>query len=261
MAVLAIAALARRVGITWRTLQIWTAGLALAGAGILAFNHYAYGAWDKTGYASGEITFSLSALSPNVQHMPAHLVLAMPMLLLGLIAVGWIAVRAIAARRVADSAARRRDAVIGGVLGIGWLGVWGLYLCYNWTAQMSAQSGSAIHVIRFYLPALGLIALLAAWLLVRLTRMRGRVGTWSVAAILVALVIAGGWSYQNLLTNSAGTAPSPGGAPGLGAGSFGGSGAPPQGAGGPGGSGGVLPATGAGSAGTPPSGAPGGPTG
>lgn len=249
VAVLAIIAVARRVGITWRTLQLWTTGLVVSGAGILAFNQYAYGAWDKTGYAAGEITFSPSALSPNLRHMPAHLVQAMPMLLLGLIAVGWIAVRAATATRTADPAARaarRRDAVVAGVVGAGWLGFWGLYLCYTWTAQMAAQSGSAIHVIRFYLPALGLIALLGAWLLARLARLRMRLGAWSVAAVLVALVVAGGWSYQNLVTGGAGPGGAPGGgAPPVGAGPQGGGGAPPQGA---------PPPTASGSLGAPPSG-------
>ncbi len=36
VAILAIIALARRVGIAWRTLQIWTTGLVLSGLGILA---------------------------------------------------------------------------------------------------------------------------------------------------------------------------------------------------------------------------------
>ena len=174
---------------------------------MLAFNQYAYGGWDKTGYASGEITFSFGALSPNLSHMPAYLLRAMPMLLLGLIAIGWIAVRAVMAHREADPAgrvARRRDALIAGILGGGWLGFWGLYLSYNWTAQMSAQSHSALHVIRFYLPALGLIALLGAWLLARLVRMRMRAGAWSVAAILLALVLAGSWSYQIPVTTAAG---------------------------------------------------------
>jgi len=252
VAILAIIALARRVGIAWRTLQIWTTGLVLSGLGILGFDQYAYGAWDKTGYAAGEITFSLSALSPNLQHMPAHLVRAMPMLVLGLGACGWIAARAIGAR-VADPAARaarRRDAVVAVALGAGWLGFWGLYLCYGWTAQMSARSNGAIHVIRFYLPALGLIALLAAWPLVRLLRLRGQLGAWLVAAVLAALVLAGGWSYQNLVTNSAGPGGGPGGGtPGLGA--FPGGGTPPQGAGPSGATGGVRPAGGSGGLGVP----------
>ncbi len=236
VAVIAIALSARRVGITWRTLQIWAISVVLFGVGVAAFDQYVYGAWDKTGYAPGEITFSLGALAPNIEHMPGHLIRAIPMLLLGLVALGWITLRLLRDRGTHDPVARarhRRDGLIAAALGVGWLGFWGLYLCYNWTAQMSAQSGSSIHVIRFYLPALGPIALLGAWVLVQLPKRRPVAMRWAPAAILVALVVAGGWSYQNLVTTAAG---GPGGGPG--------------GAGGPAG---TTPATGSGlPGGTPP---------
>jgi hypothetical protein len=65
---------------------------------------------------------------------------------------------------------------------------------------MSVQSGSAIHVIRFYLPALGVIALLGAWVLVELFK-RGLAATkWAPAVILVALMVAAGWTYRSLAT-------------------------------------------------------------
>jgi hypothetical protein len=214
VAVIAIVLFARPLGITWRTLQMWATSVVLFGVGILVFDQYVYGAWNKTGYSPGEITFSLGALAPNIEHMPGHLVRAMPMLLLGLIALGWIAVRLLRDRGRHDAAARarhRRDALVAATLGVGWLGFWGLYLCYNWSAQMSAQAGSSIHVIRFYLPALGLIALLGAWLLVQLPKRGPRTMRWAPAVILVALIAAGGWSYQNLVTTGAG---GPGGGPG-----------------------------------------------
>jgi hypothetical protein len=149
---------------------------------------------------------------------------------------------------------------VAGVLGAGWLGFWGLYLCYDWTAQMSAQSNGAIHVIRFYLPALGLIALLAAWPLARLLRLRAHLGTWLVATILAALVLAGGWSYRNLVTTSAGPGGRPGGGtPGLGA--FPGGGSPPQGAGPSGATGAVRPAGARGGLGAPSGAGPTGATG
>jgi hypothetical protein len=214
VALLTIVLVGRRVGITWRTLQFWATSVVLFGMAVLAFDQYVYGAWDKTGYAPGEITFSWGALAPNIEHMPGHLLRAIPMLLLGFVALGWIAVRLVRARgehNLAARARRRRDAVVAGSLGAGWLGFWGLYLSYNWTAQVSAQSGSSIHVIRFYLPALGMIALLGAWVLAQLTKRGPALVKWAPAAILVALVIAGGWSYQNLVTASA---TGPGGAGG-----------------------------------------------
>ncbi len=53
-------------------------------------------------------------------------------------------------------------------------------------------AGSDIHVIRFYLPALGLISLLAAWLLVQLPR-------WLPVVLLVVLIGLGARSYPNLV--------------------------------------------------------------
>jgi hypothetical protein len=91
------------------------------------------------------------------------------------------------------------------VLGAGWLGLWVLYLTYSWTvSQLSAPGGASVtvHVIRFYLPALGLIVLLATWLL---TRLPHRV-SWTV---VVALVVAGLLSFHAMV-GAAGGAP-PGG--------------------------------------------------
>ncbi len=69
---------------------------------------------------------------------------------------------------------------------------------------MSSGPGNAIHVIRSYLPALGFIALLAAWPLERLLRTGTRAGTVTVAGLLAALILAGGWSYQELVTDGSG---------------------------------------------------------
>ena len=160
----------------------------------MAFNQYAYGGWTRTGYSGGEITLSLGAVSTNLQHMPAHLIRAMPILLIGQVAIGWSAVRGITAAhtRGAERSSRRRDLAVAAVRGVAWLAFWGLYLCYDWTAQMSSQSGSAIHVIRFSLPALGPLALLASWPLVRIVRTRVRTGAVPAAVVLAALVLAAG---------------------------------------------------------------------
>jgi hypothetical protein len=113
--------------------------------------------------------------------------------------------------------------VIGGFLAIGWIGIWGLYLAYDWTARMAGGPGGGIHVIRFYLPALGLITLLAAWLLVQLPR-------WLTIAVLVAVIGLGAWSYTDLATGAIGPGGvGPGGRPGIG-----GPGGRPPGGGGPG---------------------------
>jgi hypothetical protein len=120
--------------------------------------------------------------------------------------------------------------LIGGFLALGWAGIWGLYSAYDWTARMAGGAGGGIHVIRFYLPALGLVTLLAAWLLVQLPR-------WLTIVVLVAVIGLGAWSYLDL-TASGGMGPGggPGGRPGIG-----GPGGPPPGVGGPGGAPGGVP--------------------
>jgi hypothetical protein len=117
--------------------------------------------------------------------------------------------------------------VVGGALAAGWLGIWGVYLCYDWTVRQSADLGSSVHVVRFYLPALGLVALLGAWFLAQLPR-------WTAAVVLVLLVALGAWDYPQLVASGQG-APGgafggpPGGGPGgpPGGGPFGPPGGPP----------------------------------
>ena len=104
----------------------------------------------------------------------------------------------------------------------GWIGIWGLYAAYDWTARNAAQPGGDIHVIRFYLPAIGLISLLGAWLLAQLPR-------WLPVVALIVLIGLGARSYPNLVAAGFG---GPGGVPGTGV--LGGFGGHPPG-GGPGG--------------------------
>jgi hypothetical protein len=90
-------------------------------------------------------------------------------------------------------------------LALGWLGLWFLYLNYTWTANMSGGFGNMdVHVIRFYVPALGLIALLAASLLVR-------VPAFLTVGVIAALAYAGFLSYASMA--SAGALSGPGGQP------------------------------------------------
>ena len=222
VALLAVAAFGRSTRLSWFTLGLWAGVVSILGVGMLAFNAWAYGSATATGYSAGEITFSLSALWPNLRGMPSQLTQSMPLWLLAAIALVWIVVAARRRHRVA-LANTRTDLAVGGVLALGWLGLWGLYLNYTWTENMvsggpgqggaptgqgpggSSLAHSAIrhaagafgpgggggsvtvHVIRFYLPALGLIALLAAWLVMRLPR---RVGGGAIAALAVAGVLS-----------------------------------------------------------------------
>ena len=238
VAVLAVLVVFRRVALPLHAVRWWLGSVAALVAGVLGFDYLAYGNALKTGYSTGEITFSLASVAPNLQHMPARLVASMPMLLLALGALGWLAVRVVASRRRGTEPERRtsyrRDAVVGVVLAAGWVAIWGLYAAYGWTARMGSGAGSDIHVIRFYLPALGLISLLGAWLLAQLPR-------WLPIVLLVVLIGLGARSYPTLVAAGFG-GPGSGGSQGPGGVPNG----PPPGLGGSGGPGaGGAPAPGA----------------
>ncbi|MDE3086822.1 MAG: hypothetical protein KGJ77_08650, partial [Acidobacteriota bacterium] len=93
VAILAVLVFARRAGVDRRMLSWWAASVALFAGGVLVFDTLVYGAPLRTGYGAGEITFSLSALWPNLLHMPAPLVEAMPMALLAAVGAGGTALR------------------------------------------------------------------------------------------------------------------------------------------------------------------------
>ena len=83
-----------------RTLSVWLASAAVFGAGVATFDDVVYGGPLTTGYQPGEVTFSLGAIGPNLRIMPAHLLQAMPMLVLALMALGWIIARRLVLRAV-----------------------------------------------------------------------------------------------------------------------------------------------------------------
>jgi len=132
----------------------WLASVGVFGVSVAIFNTLIYGGPLRSGYRPGEITFSLSALGPNLRYMPAHLIQAMPMLVLG----------------------------------------WGLYATYTWTA---AAGLSTLQAARFYVPALGAISLLGAWLLVRVPRRPPLVAVTTLA-VVAALFGLGGWAFQDM---------------------------------------------------------------
>lgn len=113
--------------------------------------------------------------------MPAHLIQAMPMLVLGLGALAGIAVTWLRGRRAGGqrAAAARRDLAVGLASAACWAANWVLYATYTWTAVPRL---STLQAARFYVPALGAISLLGAWLLVRAPGghrggLAGRLGT------------------------------------------------------------------------------------
>src|ERR1700760_1770503 len=208
--ILACAVLVLAAALIWRWSVLpagagrwWLGSVALFGAGVAIFDALIYGGPLRSGYRPGEIQFSLSAVGPNLAYLPARLIEAMPMLLLGLLArvaivAGW-------ARQRDDQGPQadlaRRDLAVGLALGASWAGMWGLYAAYTWTAR-AGWSGPSLPLIRFYLPALGSIALLAAWPLLRGGRwLAGRVRWAAVAVPVAALAVLFGlgiWSFTSL---------------------------------------------------------------
>src|SRR6476620_7676853 len=157
----------RAARLSLRMLCWWLASVAVFGAGVAVFDDLVYGGPLTTGYQPGEVTFGLGAIGTHLRIMPAHLMQAMPMLVLGLIALAWIIVRWLFLRRAGGEAGAvaRRDLWVGLTVATSWFAIWGLYSAYTWTTDPTSV---AVQVVRFYVPAIGAIALLGAWLVTRI---------------------------------------------------------------------------------------------
>jgi hypothetical protein len=177
-----------------RTLSWWLASVAIFGAGVAILDDLVYGGPLTTGYRPGEVTIGLGAIVPNLRIMPAHLMQAMPMLVFGLIALAWIIVRWLVLRRVGGhaGAVARRDLWVGLAVAASWLAVWGLYSAYYWTSDDPTMV--TVQVVRFYIPAIGAISLLGAWLVTRIPGRAWRAGLTS-AAVITAMFVLGVWSF------------------------------------------------------------------
>jgi hypothetical protein len=195
VAVIAVLLARRAARLSPRMLACWSASLVGFVALVAAYDAVIYGGVTKTGYAAGVITFSLDALLPNLKNMPVHLVSSMPVVVLAAVAVVWIAVRAIRGRRGSvDHSLRsvcRRNAAVGAALCASWIGIYGLYLAYDWTVSLAGGQGNTTQVIRFYVPALAALALLGAWLITRLPR-------WTALGVLAVIVCLGAVSCARL---------------------------------------------------------------
>jgi hypothetical protein len=198
--------------VAWRLRRVptaalaWWAGSAVAAvAGIALFNDLVYGGPLTSGYRPGEIRFSLSAIGLNSRYMPAHLIEAIPMLLLGLAALAWIIARWLRLRRApgaeaaaeAAAAGARRDLAVAVPLAASWFGLWGLYAAYDWTAGPGLTT---LQSVRFYVDALGAIALLGAWLLIRVAR-RATPAAATSAAVVAVLFVLGFLSFTVMRTH------------------------------------------------------------
>jgi hypothetical protein len=178
-----------------RTLCLWLASVVGFGVGVAIFDDLIYGGPLTTGYQPGEVAFGFGAIGPNLRIMPAHLLRTMPMLVLGLVALTWILVRRLALRRVGGrrEAVAHRDLWVGLAVAASWFAIWGLYSAYTWTTD----GGVDLTVIRFYVPAIGAISLLGAWLVTRIPGRAWVVGLTSTA-VITALFGLGVWSFHSM---------------------------------------------------------------
>jgi hypothetical protein len=183
----------RAAGLPLRTLCWWLASVAVFGAGVATFDDLVYGGPLTTGYQPGEVTFGLGAIGTNLRMVPAHLMQAMPMLVLGLTALAWIIVRWLMLRRATGEAGAvaRRDLWVGLAVAASWFAIWGLYSAYTWTTD---PTNVTVQFVRFYVPAIGAIALLGAWLVTRIPGRAWRAGLIS-AAVITAMFGLGVWSF------------------------------------------------------------------
>jgi hypothetical protein len=174
----------------------WLGSVAVFGAGVGTFDDLVYGGPLKSGYRSGEITFSLGAIWRNFRFMPSHLIEAVPMLVLGLAAQVWIIMRWVSLRHADGDpgTAARRDFCVGIALAVSWCSVWGLYAAYNWTAQRGLNT---LQAVRFYVPAIGAISLLGAWLVTRVPR-RVSLAAVTLVVVVTAMFVTGIWSYNDM---------------------------------------------------------------
>jgi hypothetical protein len=93
-----------------------------------------------------------------------------------------------------QAAAARRDLAVALALAACWAAIWVLYATYTWTA---APGLSTLQAARFYVPALGPISLLGAWLLVRVPRKQPLVAITTLA-VIAALFGLGGWAFHDM---------------------------------------------------------------
>jgi hypothetical protein len=90
-------------------------------------------------------------------------------------------------------------------LAASWFTVWGLYATYTWT---TAPGASTLQVARFYVPALGAMSLLGAWLVTRVPRREAlpAAGALACAAAVAVMFGIGIASFHQMVASPMGGA-------------------------------------------------------
>lgn len=182
-----------------RTLCWWLTSVAVFGAAVAIFDDLVYGGPLSTGYrfvtGPDQVTFGPGAIVPNLRLLPGHLIQAMPMLVLGLVGLAWVISRAVTPRRAGARPSARRDLWVSVALAASWLAIWGVYAAYYWTNDPSENT---LQTVRFYVPAIGAISLLGAWLVTRIPGRAWWAGLTS-AAVVATMFLLGAWSFHAMV--------------------------------------------------------------
>jgi len=211
--VVLVAACSTRWKLPRTALWWWIAAALPPLLAALAYNATVFDGPFSTGYNASTVQFSLRAIPENLRVMPKNLWQAMPVFVLGIVALVGLAITQLTARErgTVTEPSRQQDRWAGWLLGCTWTGLWLLYSAYEWTTTIAgtqqgvprglvpgpSMSGPqpVYSTVRFYLPALGAIALLVAWLFTRLPRAIGILA-------LIALLVLGGREFTQTATSS-----------------------------------------------------------
>ncbi len=105
-----------------------------------------------------------------------------------------IIARAVTLRRPGAESPARRDLWAGLALAASWLAVWGVYSAYYWTND---PSEGTLQTVRFYVPAIGAISLLGAWLVTRIPGRAWLAGSPPICGYRGLLRDRGGYSRSS----------------------------------------------------------------
>jgi len=184
-------------------LAIWAVVVAIPLLCIAAFNVTYFGGPLETGYFDGAVKFSISAIPINLRELPLRLIQQMPVFVIGLAAVGLMAWTQWQFR-TSDATANetgladdwianaqkslRVDRWVCLFLVAIWFSTWGLYAMWEWQGQMierAEEMGIGDYTYtRYFVAVLSSIALMTAWLFIRLPRV--------VALTILGLLLAFG---------------------------------------------------------------------
>jgi hypothetical protein len=193
----------KEVGLKWEIIPLIT-GLGIPLAGILLYNYYIFGSPLKYGYAitpypikfafqylgqtyAGGLSIPWQILNANIEGMTRNLLIGFPLLIIGI--PGFILVlyfkffRKRHAQGIWSSLRSEMPWDLILVLAGWFISVFGLYLCYEWTAGI-VKGGGFVIFNRFLLPGLFPAVIVCALVMVRFP--------WAVMIPVLSLLLVYG---------------------------------------------------------------------